>query len=374
MPFARPTLTALRTQAIEDITTSGVPGLDGLLRNAVLRVMAWVMAGFTYALYGFLDWIALQGVPFTATDEYLAAWGALVGVYPKDSTPATGAAQFTGQGAIIVQAGATLTRQDGTPYVSTADAAVHSDTLIVTVPIVAAVNGAATNCPAGTPINLDAPPPGVNSGGFTTGNTTGGTDQETQAEFRSRMLARYALPPQGGAASDYIEWATSVPGCTRAWVEPQGYGAGSVVVFVMFDDVHHATGGFPNGADGAATRETRAPTATGDQLAVADFIWTVQPLPALVWVASPLRFPVNITLGALEPNTADIQAAITASIGDMLLVVGEVAGTIFPSDIYAAIAATPGVDRFYLTSPTAPVVATAGMLPIPGVITYPALP
>ena len=54
------------------------------------------MAGFTYSLYGFLDWIALQGVPFTATDEYLYAWAALIGVYPKDAPPRPGVAQFTG--------------------------------------------------------------------------------------------------------------------------------------------------------------------------------------------------------------------------------------------------------------------------------------
>ena len=38
------------------------------------------------------------------------------------------------------------------------------------------------------------------------------------------MLFKYAQPPQGGAASDYIEWTLEVPGCTRAWIEPQGQG------------------------------------------------------------------------------------------------------------------------------------------------------
>jgi len=97
MPYARPTLTALRNQAIQDITTSGVPGLDGLLRNAVLRVLAWVMSGLAYSVYGYVDWTSLMGVPFTARDEYLEAWAALVNIYRKDATAATGNAQFTGQ-------------------------------------------------------------------------------------------------------------------------------------------------------------------------------------------------------------------------------------------------------------------------------------
>jgi uncharacterized phage protein gp47/JayE len=373
MPFARPTLTALRNQAIEDITTSGVPGLNGLLRNAVLPVLAWVMAGFTYSLYGFLDWIALQGVPFTATDEYLYAWGALIGVFPKDSTPAIGQAQFTGTPGKVVHTGSTLSRQDGTPYTATADAAVDGSGNVL-VPIIAAVNGAATDCPAGTAISLDTPPAGVNAGGFTVGPTQGGTDQETQDEFRTRMLARYAAPPQGGAESDYIGWATSVPGCTRAWILPGGYGAGSVVVYPMFDDANAATGGFPIGTDGAASEEPRAPAATGDQLAVAEFIWPVQPVTALVYVAAPVAAPIAIDIIGLEPNTADMQTAIVASIDDMFLARASVGGVTYPSDIYAAILATPGVVRFAVDNPTIPVAAPPGGLPVAGTVTFPPLP
>jgi uncharacterized phage protein gp47/JayE len=373
MPFARPTLTALRNQAIEDVTTSGVPGLNGLLRNAVLPVLAWVMAGFTYSLYGFLDWIALQGVPFTATDEYLYAWGALIGVFPKDSTPAIGQAQFTGTPGKVVHTGSTLSRQDGTPYTSTADAAVDGSGNVL-VPIIAAVNGAATDCPVGTAISLDTPPAGVNAGGFTVGPTQGGTDQETQDEFRTRMLARYAAPPQGGAESDYIGWATSVPGCTRAWILPGGYGAGSVVVYPMFDDANAATGGFPIGTDGAASEEPRAPAATGDQLAVAEFIWPVQPVTALVYVAAPVAAPIAIDIIGLEPNTADMQTAIVASIDDMFLARASVGGVTYPSDIYAAILATPGVVRFAVDNPTIPVAAPPGGLPVAGTVTFPPLP
>jgi uncharacterized phage protein gp47/JayE len=373
MPFARPTLTTLRNQALQDITTSGVPGLNGLLRNAVLPVLAWVMAGFTYSLYGFLDWIALQGVPFTATDEYLYAWGALVGVYPKDSTPATGQAQFTGTPALFVPTGATLTRQDGTPYTATADAAVDS-TGVVLVPIVAAINGAATDCAAGTPISLDTPPPGINAGGVTVGPTQGGTDQETQDEYRTRMLTRYAAPPQGGAEADYIEWATSVPGCTRAWIQPQGYGAGSIVIYAMFDDANAMTGGFPIGTDGAASAEPRAPTATGDQLAIAEAVWTVQPVTALVYVAAPVAAPIDIHIIGLEPNTVAMQGAIVASIDDMFLTRAVVGGLTYPSDIYAAILATPGVVRCAVDNPTVPVQAPIGGLPVAGSITFPALP
>jgi uncharacterized phage protein gp47/JayE len=368
MPFARPTLTALRNQAVEDITTSGVPGLDGLLRNAVLRVLAWVMSGLAYSVYGYLDWIALQSVPFTATDEYLHAWAALIGIYQKDSTPAAGSAQFTGTPTTVLPTGSALTRQDGTPYTTTADGTVDG-TGVLLVPILAAVSGAFTDCDAGTPIGLDQPIVGINAGGVTVGPTVGGADQETQDDFRTRMLFKYAAPPQGGSESDYIEWALEVPGCTRVWIVPQGLGPGSVVVYPMFDIVNAAHGGFPQGTNGVATLETRGTVATGDQLTVADYIYPLRPVTALVGVDAPVALAVDITLASLNPNTSEIVAAIHASLSDMFLAVGELAGTIYLSQLYDAISSTPGVIHFVLQAPTAAVVAGAGQLPVLGTLT-----
>src|SRR5215831_18077214 len=205
MPFARPSLTALRNTAIQDITTSGVPGLTGLLRNAVLRVLAWCMAGLAYSVYGYADWIARMGVPFTAENEFLYAWAALIGVYPKDATAASGEASFTGTPDRVLPKDTPLTRQDGTPYVTTADGTVDAQGN-VTVPMTATVAGAFTNCDPGTAISIAQPVAGINPGGLTVGFATGGADEETEEELRGRMLAKYRAPPQGGAASDYVLW------------------------------------------------------------------------------------------------------------------------------------------------------------------------
>jgi uncharacterized phage protein gp47/JayE len=237
--------------------------------------------------------------------------------------------------------------------------------------MIATVTGAVTNCDDGTPIALDPPVSGVNSGGVTVGPTVGGADMETQDALRTRMLIRYANPPQGGSAADYIEWATGVPGCTRAWVIPEGHGPGSVVVYVMFDVANAASGGFPIGTDGAATDEDRTITATGDQLHVADAIWPVQPVTALVYVAAPIALPVNVTLSNLDPNTLEQRTAIAVALDDMFLAKGEVAGTIYPSDIYEAINLTPGVNHFVVAAPTAPIVAGPGHLPVMGTLTTP---
>ena len=370
MPFAHPTLTALRTQAVEDITSSGVPGLDGLLRNAVLRVLSWVMAGLAYSVYGYVDWISREAVPFTSTDEFLEAWAALIGIYRKDATAASGQAAFTGQPGIFVPTGSGLSRSDGTPYTTTADASVDSTGNLL-VSMVATVTGAATDCDAGTAIGFAIPIPGINAGGVTVGPTTGGADQETDDSLRTRMLAKYRAPAQGGAATDYEQWALESPGVTRAFVQPNGMGAGTVIVRPMLDDVQAAHGGFPQGKDGCATSEPRGPTAAGDQLDVANTIWPLQPVTALVWVMAPVPAPINVTLAGLTPNTPDIQAAIIAAINDMLLVKATLGGTIYPSDIYEAILATPDVEHFTMTAPAGPITAAAGALPIMGTLTAP---
>jgi uncharacterized phage protein gp47/JayE len=368
MPYPHPTLTALRNQAVEDITSSGVPGLDGLLRNAVLRVLSWVMAGLAYSVYGYIDWISRESVPFTATDEYLEAWGALIAIYRKDATAASGQAQFNGSPNITVPNGTTLTLQDGTPYATTADGTTDA-TGLVTVPMVATVTGALTNCDAGTPIGIDIPIAGINSGGVTVGPTTGGADQETDSDFRTRMLAKYAAPPQGGSVADYENWALEVPGVTRAWTQANGMGPGSVIVRPMLDDVQAAHGGFPQGTDGCAAEETRGPTAAGDQLAVAEHIWPVQPVTALVYVMAPVAAPINVTLAGLDPNTAEMRTQIVAALNDMFLIKGTIGGTIYPSDLYEAVIATPGVLHFTMTAPTAPITAAAGALPVMGTLT-----
>ena len=125
----------------------------------------------------------------------------------------------------------------------------------------------------------------------------------------------------------------------------------------MFDVANAASGGFPEGTDGCASEETRGPPASGDQLAVAEHIWPIQPVTALVYVAAPVPLPVNVTIASLDPSTVAMQADILASLQDAFLAIGEIAGTIYPSQLYAAISATPGVVHFDINAPADPVTA-----------------
>lgn len=370
MPFSRPTLSTLRTQAMQDITSSDLPNANGFLRRAVLRVLAWVQAGMAYLHFGYLDWIAQQGVPFTCTDEYIDAWAGLKNVLRKAPTAAIGTWVGSGTGAATLPSGTSVLRGgDNFAYVTTATVEVSGG--VVSAPIVAVTAGSAGNADAGTPMSLGTVISGINSAGTASAAITGGSDLQTDASLRTEMLQAYAAPSQGGAKSDYVAWALAVPGVTRAWCNPLGNGAGTVVVYTMFDVAESAHGGFPQGTNGAATGETRASAATGDQLAVANYIYgpSRQPVTALVYSDAPSPQTLNFSIGGIP---AGQQPSASAALAALLVQKGSpLADTpIDQSDVDAAISAVVGTTTFRVTSPTFPQTPTLGNLFVLGTVTY----
>lgn len=379
MPWSRPTLTQLNTQAQQDIAASPI-GLNGFLRRAVMPILGLVQAGLAYLLYAYLDWIAQMAVPWSAVGEWLYAWAALIGVYQKDATASSGTCTFTGTQNTPFPAGTTITGS-GLQFTSTAAANVNSSGL-VTVPIQCTTTGSAGNLPVGAALTVASPIAGIASSSGLVVSLSGGANQEEVSAFRTRMLQQYAAPPQGGDLADYVEWAEAVPGVTRAWALPSGAGPGTVVVYVMLDETESAFGGFPQGSNGGAASEVRITPATGDQLTVANAIFEGQPVPALVTVCSPINTPVPFTLTGLGANnTAAMQASIEAALTGMFLQQANVGNTLNPatmeawppidqSDWYEAIGAISGLTGFNVTSPNSALTPTAGQLFTLGACTF----
>ncbi|MFC0384327.1 baseplate J/gp47 family protein [Muricoccus vinaceus] len=370
MPFTRPGLTDLVRQVLADLAQAA--GVPAVLRWRPDHAMGIAVAGLVRNLYGYLDWISRQAVPATSTGEFRAAWAALKDVFPKEATFTAGVAVFSGAPGTLLPVGSTVRRADGSAgYVTTADATVALDGS-VTVPLRATAAGPAGNGPGGLALLLSPAVPGVTSAGAAVGPLTGGSDAEDVDSdgFLTRMLLAYAEPAQGGSAQDYLDWALAVPGVTRAWIQRNGMGAGSVVVRFMMDQANAGGGGFPVGADGVAGAEPRAVHATGDQLALADALYPLQPVTALVYAVAPAAQPINFSIGDLSQDTAANRAAISAALAAMLRARGEPGGTIFPSDSSAAIDGVFGVSRFTLLVPTAPVAIGVGSLPTLGTVTF----
>ena len=389
MPFARPTLSDLFAQVAADIS-SGLPGADGLLRFSNLNVLGKVQAGLSHLQFGYLDWIALQATPYTATDEFLEAWAALKDVFREPAEAATGTARFPGTLDTVLDAGTLVVRGDGYVYEVTAPGTVDG-TSTVTVPIQAVLppidpvnnptgNGAAGNAAAGTVLTLQSSVAGIQSGGVAATAITGGADIELDDSLRSRMLQAYQSVPSGGDRGDYVRWALEVPGVTRAWCAPNGFGAGTVVVYFMLDIAEAGNGGFPVGTDGVSQFDRgfnglpRGVVATGDQLKVTDTFIDEEPVTALVYAVAPIPNIVNFTISGIGTPTLATQAAIAAAITNAFLSQGTPIPADIPSvalsAIESSIGSISGTSGFVITVPTGNIPNVIGKLPKLGTVTY----
>lgn len=369
MPYSRPTLSTLKQQVASDIQ-SLLEGSDPLLRFSNLGITGVALANLVNALYGYLDWISKQAVPFTASGEFMYGWGALKNVTPLPAEPATnGAITFQGSNGTPLPSGTSLTRGDGATFTTTSAGTVSNGT--VTVNAKATIAGSVGNTSVGSVMTLGTSIAGIQSSGTVSTAFTNGTDIETDEAYQTRMLGVYQNPPQGGAQKDYVTWAEECPIVTRAWCNPNGFGVGTVVVYVMCDTTEAAFGGFPQGTNGISSSDNRGTVATGDLLTVANYIYSLQPVTALVWVVAPIANVINFTISGITSASATTKSAISAAITEAFLQQGSPLGSVVDlSYIESAIANIPGTAGFVITSPSANITSSTGYLPVLGTITY----
>jgi uncharacterized phage protein gp47/JayE len=349
MPFSRPSLTDLIERATADIEAR-LPAADARLRRSNLNVLARVHSGAMHGAYGFLAWAALQVLPDTADTEVLDRWANLFRVPRKAPTSASAEATFTGALGLTIPANSLLMRADGVEYVTLADGTFISPTLVVEVAALSA--GVSGNADAGAQLLLAAPVAGINSRVTLVDGATGGGDGELDDSLRARLLARLRQPPQGGAAHDYVAWALSVPGVTRAWVFPQISGANTVGVAIVTD------------TDAGVT----APTAEVISATQA-LIDEQRPVTADPMVFVPTFLPVNVTL-EVTPDNAYVRAAVLAELTDLFSRESVPGGRIPLTHFAEAISLAEGETDHVLASPSADVVPAATQMPVLGTVTF----
>lgn len=353
MPFNRPTPTEI-LHRLEVELNAAFPGADAKLRQSVESVLARMQAMSSHEMYGYIDWIAKQILPDTADAEVLDRHSTLWGVPRKASTAATGAITFTGTTGITIPAGAVLRRADNAEYTLDADVTLAGGT--GTGQVSASVAGADGNAVVGAKLNLTSPVAGVQSQTTVAGaGLTGGTDTESDADLRRRIIARIQQPPHGGADHDYVAWALAVAGVTRAWVYPLQYGLGTVGVTFVMDN----------------KAGTIIPSA-GEVTDVQDYIDTQRPVTADVTVFAPVAVPVNFQIN-LSPNTVAVQNAIKAELEDFFRREAKPGGTLYISRIREAISTAAGEFDHVLVAPAANVVMAFGQMPVIGTWTWGAL-
>ncbi|MBX9593321.1 MAG: baseplate J/gp47 family protein [Roseomonas sp.] len=228
------------------------------------------------------------------------------------------------------------------------------------VPLVAVTAGVAGDRASGIVLELDSPIAGLAAQSLTVGadGLTGGSEQETIEELRTRAIAWRRRRPKGGCPGDYTGWVQALYPAAIVKELPLWGGLGRVGVAVAFLR--------PDGSARVATSTEL--TRIGTHLA------GLAPLDtdAIAVIAATLT-PVALTL-KVNPDTTAVRAAVTSAFNLFLAREPGIGGTLELSRLDEALSSAAGEYANRRTAPSAPVVAGATALLVPGTITFEAWP
>lgn len=325
--FNRPTLEDIHTRIKADLEgrlTGGAP----LPRFSFLNILAIVIAGAVFLMYGFLDWTSKQLFSWSMGEATLEREMQAYGIPRHADTYATGEVQVWGQPGVTVPEGAVLTDSRGVRYATTAP--VTTGWPYPTVGVQAVEPGSIGNT-SDTELVWETPLAGLHVEAPLTVAIIDGADKESVEDARARLAFRLANPPASGTKTDWARWATEAPGCAKAWVwgatdtSPlTGLAVGSGQVLVL----------------GAGPQLT--PIANTTQIEA--HLDTVKPADAQYTFASVTAAPVDYWL-RIQPSTQAAKDAVSAALQATHLASGGPLTVFKISAVYAALASV-GLDDF----------------------------
>lgn len=324
--------------------------------NSVLRVMSDAKAGLAHLTLRYLDWLARQLLPDTAEAEWLDRHGNIWLVNADGTKGRKAATLATG---IVTMAGVNGTPVPVNTVIASALASYETIEPITVgsgptqVRVRALDAGSIGNLEEGEELNFVGTIPGVTNQIFVV-SLDGGVDTETDDLLRERVLFRIQNPPMGGSASDYVRWATSIPGVTRAWALPE-MGPGTVTVRFMMDVLRAANRGIPNNEDVAMVR------AALDKL---------RPVAVMdMFVQAPIPQFYDISISDLDLDTSAVRAKIEAALKEMEYRRSKPGQTMYRSWVEEAISGAVGENHHELTFQSE-VMDYPGNMPFIGTIDY----
>lgn len=348
--FTRPTLRELTDRVRGDLS-SRIEGTDARLRRALLRVLGTVLGGMWHIMHGYAQWIARQIHVRTCDPEMVPVHGGIHGVEQLPAEAASGPVTFTGTNGSVVPAGTLWQRADGATFATDAEATMGvAGTL--DIDCTATDEGADGNCDAGVTGQLVSPVTGIsNSVVVAADGIGGGVDVENAEHWRERIVEHIQAPAHGGSDDDYQGWVREVSGVDRVWVDGNGAGSGSVVIrFTVVD----------------------GPIPSGTQVdAVQAYVEPLAPVTARIVTLQLDALDVDYEV-ALDPDSAELRAAVVDELDRMHATEAVPGGTLERNDMIGAIrnATKPAGATFDLVAPAADVVAGANELAIRGAMTW----
>ncbi len=350
-------------------TKSGLsrPTLEPLTRRSVIGGLNHSVAQAVHGMYGWMENLALQAHPLTATGIWLVWWGKVFNVDYKYATRSTGIARFTGEDGATVLVGSKLSHPSGVEFKTLESGVVAGG--FVDVEIQSLVTGGSVNLASDSILTLMSSLASMDSVAVVSApGLTGGSDDEIEGRpffaegFRGRILDKHRNPDHGGNPTDYERRAMEVAGVTRAWTTVGEQGAASVTVRFVMDDVRADQDGIPQG-DGA-------PNYTGDLKTVYDHIMSKRRIVGRLFVQGPINKPIDVEISELDPDTAEVRAAIEVELQAMFDRESVLAGTMESSWFGSAVSVAAGEDSHKINAPLDDVTCLEYEIPTLGNVTY----
>lgn len=192
--------------------------------------MAAVVAGTSFILHRHLNWVYRQIFISKCDEESLEEWGVVFGLPRNKGTKAFGNIRITGDNGFRIDKGSELKfSRDGLSFFTEDDISIENGFAIVSVE--AEFIGSSYNLPDQTELQFVNPLPRIASRATVEAEGIGnGTPLEDKEDYRSRLLEYVRSQSSGGSYADYINWAKSTPGVSRAWVFKEWSGPASVAI------------------------------------------------------------------------------------------------------------------------------------------------
>lgn len=296
-----------------------------------------------------LDNVLRFGFAGTTYGSFLDLKASEIGITRLTALKAKGQITFTGTNGTVIPQGSVVYNDEGTRFLTDAQATISGGTATVT--ITAEVGGNKGNVPANSIKNNQ-----VN--GVTCNNaqpTTGGTDTETDTQLLKRYYVKIQTPATSGNVYHYKQWSLEVVGVGDAKVIPIWNGAGTVKVIIIGED--------------------KKPVNAAKVTEVKNYIENVRPVGVTVTVESAAGLTINVSAKLTLHATAQLAGVtpiINQKIVDYLKKAAFVDSDVKYSRIGTILLDTEGVldySNLTVNGGTSNIVLAANQVPVLGTVT-----
>lgn len=323
--YKKKTLKNIQSDIVSDYTTriKKETGVEApLLPKAVVRSLAWAVAGVASMYQNYLAWVYLQILPQTCSLPVLKMWGSLFGIEYKTGTKTTLQIELSNVTASSIIAG-TLWKstKNGVVYASLSTGVPIDG--VVTLSVEAKIAGPIGNLNPGDELDITNPFEGVPDKAIVKSVLVTGSNDEDVEDYRARVLMAFKRKAQGGSIVDYYLWSTEVAGISDAF--PYVLESGTIVVYLVAlgSGKNRTPSGnvtpnpFPEWDNG--NMKTISGSGLMYQVAMAingteDMKNTRRPAGAVVELRKPVYTGYRVEITELSPATNDINTKIKAAI------------------------------------------------------------